>query len=97
VRSPGCSFQKGKRVVIGCQLQLFRRAGIPSYVHPYNCKHVGLTKAWEAGASEDQLRDVARWGKNSEQFRNHYRVKESTEVVIKLIIGEDKKEDGDEK
>jgi site-specific recombinase XerD len=62
-------------------------AGIPDYVTPYNAKHVGLTKAWEAGASEDELRDVARWAKNSEQFRRHYRVRESTERVVKLIIG----------
>lgn len=76
--------------------EVMNEAGIPANVHPYNCKHVGLTKAWEAGASEDQLRDVARWSKNSEQFRSHYRVRESTDKVVRLIIGEDKGEVNEE-
>jgi site-specific recombinase XerD len=68
--------------------EVMNEGGIPAYVSPYNCKHVGLTKAWEAGASEDQLRDVARWSRNSEQFRKHYRVRESTDKVVRLIIKE---------
>jgi site-specific recombinase XerD len=75
--------------------EVMDEAGIPKEVHPYNAKHVGLTKAWEAGATEDELRDVARWAKNSEQFRRHYRVRDATDRVVRLIIdkgeGEKKK------
>jgi site-specific recombinase XerD len=76
--------------------EVMTEARIPAYVNPYNCKHVGLTKAWETGASEDELRDVARWSKNSEQFRRHYRVRDSTDKVVRLIIGEDGRESGGE-
>jgi site-specific recombinase XerD len=72
--------------------EVMREAGIPEEVNPYNCKHVGLTKAWKAGASEDELRDVARWVKNSEQFRKYYRLKDSGDKVVKLIIAKDKEE-----
>jgi site-specific recombinase XerD len=65
------------------------RAGLPDSITPYYCKHVGLTKAWEAGASEEQLRDVARWARNSEQFRKFYRLKDSADSVAKLIVGAD--------
>jgi site-specific recombinase XerD len=73
--------------------QAMRTAGIAEEVTPYNCKHVGLTKAWEAGASEEQLRDVARWAKNSEEFRKHYRVRDSSDKVVRLIVGREKEGD----
>jgi site-specific recombinase XerD len=66
--------------------EVMREAGIAEEITPYNCKHVGLTKAWEAGASEDQLRDVARWAKNSEQFRKYYRLRDSGDQVVRLIV-----------
>jgi site-specific recombinase XerD len=69
--------------------EVMNEAGIPAEVHPYNCKHVGLTKAWKAGASEDELRDVARWSKNSNEFRQHYRVGNSTDKVVRLIVGKE--------
>jgi site-specific recombinase XerD len=69
--------------------EVMREANIPELVTPYNAKHVGLTKAWEVGTIKDQLRDVARWSKNSEQFRRRYRVGESKKNIIKLKIGGD--------
>jgi site-specific recombinase XerD len=66
---------------------MMTRAGIPSEITPYNCKHVGLTKAWLAGATEDELRDVARWSKNSDQFRRNYKVLGSQSKVTRLIAG----------
>jgi integrase len=63
------------------------RAGLPADITPYNCKHVGLTKAWSAGATEEELRDVARWSKNSDQFRRNYKVLGSQSKVVKLITG----------
>jgi site-specific recombinase XerD len=89
--------EKGSRKMSASQIsqevkEAMRTAGIAEEVLPYNCKHVGLTKAWEAGASEDQLRDVARWNRNSEQFRKHYRVRDSSDKVVRLIVGIEREE-----
>jgi hypothetical protein len=67
---------------------MMTRAGIPKGITPYNCKHVGLTKAWIAGATEEELRDVARWSKNSDQFRRNYKVLGSQRKVVGLIMGD---------
>jgi site-specific recombinase XerD len=65
-------------------------AGVDESITPYTCKHVGLSKAWQDGASEGEITDAARWAPGSKMFRAHYKVLSSANKVSRLIMGIEK-------